>query len=62
VPLIILAGRSTAPALRALGAKGPKLLGVRAVIAEASSVFTVESGGWGSPLQFESGQNIECLA
>jgi len=65
VPLVILAGKEYGSgSSRDWAAKGPKLLGVRAVIAESFERIHRSKLGWHghSPLQFESGQNIESLA
>jgi len=64
VPLIILAGKEYGSgSSRDWAAKGPKLLGVRAVIAESfERIHRSNLVGMGIlPLQFESGQNIESL-
>jgi len=65
VPLVILAGKEYGSgSSRDWAAKGPKLLGVRAVIAESfERIHRSNLVGMGIlPLQFESGQNIESLA
>jgi aconitate hydratase len=64
VPLIILAGKDYGSgSSRDWAAKGPKLLGVRAVIAESfERIHRSNLVGMGIlPLQFESGQNAESL-
>jgi aconitate hydratase len=64
VPLIILAGKEYGSgSSRDWAAKGPKLLGVRAVIAESfERIHRSNLVGMGIlPLQFESGQNVESL-
>jgi aconitate hydratase len=64
VPLVILAGKEYgAGSSRDWAAKGPKLLGVRAVIAESfERIHRSNLVGMGIlPLQFESGQNVESL-
>jgi aconitate hydratase len=64
VPLIILAGKEYGSgSSRDWAAKGPKLLGVRAVIAESfERIHRSNLVGMGIlPLQFESGQNAESL-
>jgi aconitate hydratase len=64
VPLIILAGKEYgAGSSRDWAAKGPKLLGVRAVIAESfERIHRSNLVGMGIlPLQFEAGQNAETL-
>jgi aconitate hydratase len=64
VPLIILAGKEYGSgSSRDWAAKGPKLLGVRAVIAESfERIHRSNLVGMGIlPLQFESGQNFESL-
>ena len=63
-PLIILAGKEYGSgSIRDWAAKGPKLLGVRAVIAESSSESIDPTWlAWEFlPLQFEDGQNAESL-
>ena len=63
-PLIILAGKEYGSgSSRDWAAKGPKLLGVRAVIAESfERIHRSNLVGMGIlPLQFESGQNVESL-
>ncbi len=63
-PLIILAGKEYGSgSSRDWAAKGPKLLGVRAVIAESfERIHRSNLVGMGIlPLQFESGQNAESL-
>jgi aconitate hydratase len=64
VPLVILAGKEYGSgSSRDWAAKGPKLLGVRAVIAESfERIHRSNLVGMGIlPLQFESGQNVESL-
>jgi aconitate hydratase len=64
VPLVILAGREYGSgSSRDWAAKGPKLLGVRAVIAESyERIHRSNLVGMGIlPLQFEAGQNAESL-
>jgi aconitate hydratase len=64
VPLIILAGKEYGSgSSRDWAAKGPKLLGVRAVIAESfERIHRSNLVGMGIlPLQFETGQNVESL-
>jgi aconitate hydratase len=64
IPLIILAGKEYGSgSSRDWAAKGPKLLGVRAVIAESfERIHRSNLVGMGIlPLQFESGQNAESL-
>ncbi len=64
VPLIILAGKEYGSgSSRDWAAKGPKLLGVRAVIAESfERIHRSNLVGMGIlPLQFEAGQNAESL-
>ncbi len=64
VPLIILAGKEYGSgSSRDWAAKGPKLLGVRAVIAESfERIHRSNLVGMGIlPLQFEEGQNVESL-
>jgi aconitate hydratase len=64
VPLIILAGKEYGSgSSRDWAAKGPKLLGVRAVIAESfERIHRSNLVGMGIlPLQFEAGQNAELL-
>jgi aconitate hydratase len=64
VPLVILAGKEYGSgSSRDWAAKGPKLLGVRAVIAESfERIHRSNLVGMGIlPLQFESGQNVETL-
>ncbi len=64
VPLIILAGKEYGSgSSRDWAAKGPKLLGVRAVIAESfERIHRSNLVGMGIlPLQFESGRNVESL-
>jgi len=64
VPLIILAGKEYGSgSSRDWAAKGPKLLGVRAVIAENfERIHRSNLVGMGIlPLQFETGQNVESL-
>ena len=63
-PLIILAGKEYGSgSSRDWAAKGPKLLGVRAVIAESfERIHRSNLVGMGIlPLQFEPGQNVESL-
>ena len=63
-PLIILAGKEYGSgSSRDWAAKGPRLLGVRAVIAESfERIHRSNLVGMGIlPLQFESGQNVESL-
>ena len=63
-PLIILAGKEYGSgSSRDWAAKGPKLLGVRAVIAESfERIHRSNLVGMGIlPLQFEAGQNVESL-
>ncbi|MFZ0743957.1 MAG: aconitate hydratase AcnA [Terracidiphilus sp.] len=65
VPLVILAGKEYGSgSSRDWAAKGPKLLGVRAVIAESfERIHRSNLVGMGIlPLQFEEGQNVESLA
>ncbi len=64
VPLAILAGKEYGSgSSRDWAAKGPKLLGVRAVIAESfERIHRSNLVGMGIlPLQFEAGQNVESL-
>jgi len=64
VPLIILAGKEYGSgSSRDWAAKGPKLLGVRTVIAESfERIHRSNLVGMGIlPLQFEAGQNAEAL-
>ena len=64
MPLIILAGKEYGSgSSRDWAAKGPKLLGVRAVIAESfERIHRSNLVGMGIlPLQFEAGQNAESL-
>jgi aconitate hydratase len=64
VPLIILAGKEYGSgSSRDWAAKGPKLLGIRAVIAESfERIHRSNLVGMGIlPLQFEGGQNAESL-
>jgi aconitate hydratase len=64
VPLIILAGKEYGSgSSRDWAAKGPKLLGVRAVIAESfERIHRSNLVGMGIlPLQFADGQNVESL-
>jgi aconitate hydratase len=64
VPLVILAGKEYGSgSSRDWAAKGPKLLGVRAVIAESfERIHRSNLVGMGIlPLQFEAGQNVELL-
>jgi aconitate hydratase len=63
-PLIILAGKEYGSgSSRDWAAKGPKLLGIRAVIAESfERIHRSNLVGMGIlPLQFKSGQNVESL-
>jgi aconitate hydratase len=63
-PLVILAGKEYGSgSSRDWAAKGPKLLGVRAVIAESfERIHRSNLVGMGIlPLQFEAGQNVESL-
>ncbi len=64
VPLVILAGKEYGSgSSRDWAAKGPKLLGVRAVIAESfERIHRSNLVGMGIlPLQFEDGQNVESI-
>jgi aconitate hydratase len=64
VPLVILAGREYGSgSSRDWAAKGPNLLGVRAVIAESfERIHRSNLVGMGIlPLQFEEGQTVESL-
>ena len=64
VPLVILAGKEYGSgSSRDWAAKGPKLLGVRAVIAESfERIHRSNLVGMGIlPLQFEAGHNVESL-
>ena len=64
VPLVILAGKEYGSgSSRDWAAKGPNLLGVRAVIAESfERIHRSNLVGMGIlPLQFEAGQNVESL-
>jgi len=64
IPTIILAGKEYGSgSSRDWAAKGPKLLGVRAVIAESyERIHRSNLVGMGIlPLQFEAGQNVESL-
>jgi aconitate hydratase len=64
VPLVILAGKEYGSgSSRDWAAKGPKLLGIRAVIAESyERIHRSNLVGMGIlPLQFEEGQNVESL-
>jgi len=64
VPLVILAGKEYGSgSSRDWAAKGPKLLGVRAVIAESyERIHRSNLVGMGIlPLQFAAGQNVESL-
>ena len=64
VPLMILAGKEYGSgSSRDWAAKGPKLLGVKAVIAESfERIHRSNLVGMGIlPLQFEAGQNVESL-
>ncbi|MGA9060272.1 MAG: aconitate hydratase [Terracidiphilus sp.] len=64
VPLIILAGKEYGSgSSRDWAAKGPRLLGVRAVIAESfERIHRSNLVGMGIlPLEFEAGQNVESL-
>lgn len=64
VPLVILAGKEYGSgSSRDWAAKGPNLLGVRAVIAESfERIHRSNLVGMGIlPLQFENGQNVESI-
>ena len=64
MPLVILAGKEYGSgSSRDWAAKGPKLLGVRAVIAESfERIHRSNLVGMGIlPLQFEEGQSVESL-
>ena len=64
VPLVVLAGKEYGSgSSRDWAAKGPKLLGIRAVIAESyERIHRSNLVGMGIlPLQFEAGQNVESL-
>ncbi len=64
IPLVILAGKEYGSgSSRDWAAKGPKLLGVRAVIAESfERIHRSNLVGMGIlPLQFDAGQNVESL-
>jgi len=64
IPLVLLAGKEYGSgSSRDWAAKGPKLLGVRAVIAESfERIHRSNLVGMGIlPLQFEAGQNVESL-
>jgi aconitate hydratase len=64
VPLVILAGKEYGSgSSRDWAAKGPNLLGVKAVIAESfERIHRSNLVGMGIlPLQFEAGQNVESL-
>jgi aconitate hydratase len=64
IPLVILAGKEYGSgSSRDWAAKGPKLLGVRAVIAESfERIHRSNLVGMGIlPLQFEAGQNVESI-
>ena len=64
MPLIILAGKEYGSgSSRDWAAKGPKLLGVRAVIAESfERIHRSNLVGMGIlPLQFEAGESVESL-
>ena len=64
IPLIILAGKEYGSgSSRDWAAKGPKLLGVRAVIAESfERIHRSNLVGMGIlPLQFAAGENVESL-
>jgi aconitate hydratase A / 2-methylisocitrate dehydratase len=64
VPLVVLAGKEYGSgSSRDWAAKGPRLLGVRAVIAESyERIHRSNLVGMGIlPLQFEPGQNVESL-
>jgi len=64
VPLVILAGKEYGSgSSRDWAAKGPNLLGVKAVIAESFERIHRSNlvGMWILPLQFEAGQNVESL-
>ena len=63
-PLVILAGKEYGSgSSRDWAAKGPRLLGVRAVIAESyERIHRSNLVGMGIlPLQFEAGENVESL-
>ena len=65
IPLVILAGKEYGSgSSRDWAAKGPNLLGVKAVIAESfERIHRSNLVGMGIlPLQFEDGQNVESLA
>jgi aconitate hydratase len=64
VPLVILAGKEYGSgSSRDWAAKGPRLLGIRAVIAESyERIHRSNLVGMGIlPLQFEAGENVESL-
>ena len=64
IPLVVLAGKEYGSgSSRDWAAKGPKLLGIRAVIAESyERIHRSNLVGMGIlPLQFEPGQNVESL-
>ncbi len=64
VPLLVLAGKEYGSgSSRDWAAKGPKLLGIRAVVAESyERIHRSNLVGMGVlPLQFEPGQNVETL-
>jgi aconitate hydratase len=64
IPLLVLAGKEYGSgSSRDWAAKGPKLLGIRAVIAESyERIHRSNLVGMGIlPLQFEPGQNVESL-
>ena len=64
VPLIVLAGKEYGSgSSRDWAAKGPKLLGIEAVIAESyERIHRSNLVGMGIlPLQFEAGQSVETL-
>jgi aconitate hydratase len=64
VPLVILAGKEYGSgSSRDWAAKGPRLLGVRAVVAESyERIHRSNLVGMGVlPLQFQSGENVESL-
>src|SRR5208282_5929528 len=64
IPLLVLAGKEYGSgSSRDWAAKGPKLLGIRAVIAESyERIHRSNLVGMGIlPLQFEAGQNVESL-
>jgi aconitate hydratase len=64
IPLLVLAGKEYGSgSSRDWAAKGPRLLGVRAVIAESyERIHRSNLVGMGVlPLQFQSGENVACL-